>query len=176
MKRLKEFRIDIFNLSLKQHEFEFKIDNSLFEFFENSIVEKGQGVCHLLLDKTATMMTLNFNIDMNVELTCDRSLDTFDFPIKIEEQLIIKFGEEDNILSEDVIVIKNDTATLDVSEFINEYVSLAIPLKKLHPRYADIEDEQPDLVYSSQEESDDEENNESLDPRWEALKKLKENK
>ncbi len=176
MKGLKEFRIDIFNLSLKQHEFEFEIDNKLFGFFENSIVEKGSGKCHLSLNKSATMMTLDFKIEVSVELICDRSLDSFDYPIDLEEQLIIKFGEENYTLSEDVIVIKNDTATLDVSEYIYEFISLAVPLKKLHPRFAEIEDEQPDLIYTSHEESEEEENKDTTDPRWEALKKLKENK
>lgn len=176
MKQLNKFRIDIFNLTLKQHEFEFAIDNSLFEAFEHSLVEKGSGKCHLTLDKTETMMTLNFKIEASVELACDRSLDEFDFPIKLEEQLIIKFGSDNYALSEDVIVIKEDTASLNVGDYIYEYISLAIPLKKLHPRYEAIEDEQPDLIYTSQKDEDDSNKNDQLDPRWEALKKLKGNK
>jgi len=172
-KVLREFQIDIFNLGLKQHEFEFQIDRRLFALYEHSLVEKGSGKCLLVLDKSATMMTLHFNIDVTVELICDRSLDPFDYPINLEETLIIKFGDDNYSLSEDVIVIKSDTATIDVSNYIYEYISLAIPLKKLHPRYEGEEDEQPDLIYTSQEEETDTDNSEEVDPRWEALKKLK---
>lgn len=175
MKGLREFQIDIFNLNEKLHEFEFKVDDRLFGIHEHSLIEKGSGVCHLKLDKTATMMTLHFDIDVSVELICDRSLDPFDYPIKLEEQLIIKFGEDNYSLNEEVLVIRSDTPTIDVSEFIYEFVTLAVPLKKLHPRYEGKEDEQPDLIYTS-DSGAAEDKNEPVDPRWEALKKLKGNK
>lgn len=175
MNGLREFQIDIFNLSLKQHEFEFEIDNRLFGIHEQNIVEKGSGRCKLELDKSATMMTLRFHIEVSVELTCDRSLDQFDYPIEVDEQVIIKFGEDNYTLSEDVLVIKNDTANINISEYIYEFIMLAIPMKKLHPRYEETEDEENSLIYTSESEETSEES-EEVDPRWEALKKLKDNK
>lgn len=178
MKGLREFKIDIFNLSIKQHEFEFNIDNRLFGLYEHSLIEKGTGTCKLILDKTATMMTLNFTIEVTVELLCDRSLDPYDFPIHLEERLIIKFGEENYSLSEDVIVIKSDSASIDVSEYIYEYISLAVPLKKLHPRFQDEEDDsdEPELIYTSETDPENDDNDDNNDnPLWDALKKLKDN-
>lgn len=171
MRGLKEFQIDIFSLSNKLHEFEFEITDSLLQVYEQSLLEKGEGICKLSLLKSETMMTLHFNIDAKVELICDRSLDKFMYPIKVEEKIIIKFGEDNYSLSDDVLVIKSDTPGLNVSNFIYEFINLAVPMKKLHPRYED-EDEQPDIIYSSEEETENE-SNESVDPRWEALKKLK---
>ncbi len=173
MRGLKEFQIDIISLKFTQHEFEFDIDNGLFERYEHSLVEKGSGKCKLILEKSETMLTLNFEIEASVELICDRSLDTFDYPISIKETLIMKFGEENHSLSEDVLVIRDDTPTISVDEYIYEYISLAVPLKKLHPRYEAYEEDQPDLIYISKE--DDERQEEISDPRWDALKKLKGN-
>ncbi|MEQ8238966.1 MAG: DUF177 domain-containing protein [Cyclobacteriaceae bacterium] len=169
-KERKKFEINIFNLSNKTHQFDFVVSDSVFEYFEYSIVEKGSGTCHLELQKSETMMTLNFNINVSVELTCDRSLQTFDYPIEVEEEIIIKFGDSDYMLSEDVLVIRNDSPSINVMEFIYEFISLSVPMKKLHP---DLEDEEaPDLIYSSEPEEKAEE---TADPRWEALKKLKDN-
>ncbi len=119
-------------------------------------------------------MTLNFRIDAFVELICDRSLDSFDYPIKIDEKVIIKFGEDNYSLSEDVIVIKQDTASINIGEFIYEFITLAVPLKKLHPRFEDEleEDDEPEMIYTSQDEEETDDSQET-DPRWEALKKLK---
>lgn len=177
MKGLREFQIDIFRLSHKQHEFEFDIGDELFSQFEHSIVEHGKGKCHLLLEKTETMMTLHFRIDAEIELICDRSLDVFNYPLKLDEQVIIKFGEDNYTLSEEVMVIRMDTPSINIGDFIYEFITLAVPLKKLHPRYEEAfdEDDEPEMIYTSQEESDEEESQES-DPRWEALKKLKGNK
>lgn len=173
MKGLRDFQIDIFNLSLKLHEFEFSIDDRLFSIHEQDLVKKGSGTCKLELEKSATMMTLRFHIEVDVELTCDRSLDPFDYPIKADEQVIIKFGEDNYALSEDVLVIRNDTPSINVSELIYEFIMLAIPMKKLHPRYEADEEEDPDLIYTSSAEEDTSESDEEVDPRWEALKKLK---
>jgi len=172
MKGLKEFQIDIVSLGFKQHEYEFHINNDLFGHYEHSLIEKGSGKCKLILDKSETMLTLHFSIEASVGLICDRSLDTFDYPVSLEETLIMKFGEENYSLSEEVIVIRDDTATIGVDEYIYEYISLAVPLKKLHPRYEGTEDEQPDLIYKTVEDEDNEDVD-ITDPRWEALKKLK---
>ena len=48
---------------------------------------------------------------------------------------------------------------------------LAVPMKKLHPRFAD-EPEENQIIFSSK----DEENNTEIDPRWSELKKLKNKK
>lgn len=176
MKGLKEFQIDIFSLSNKLHEFEFEITDKLLQVYEHSLLEKGEGTCKLELLKSETMMTLSFNITGKIELTCDRSLDKFMYPIDLEEKIIIKFGEEDYSLSDDVLVIKSDTPSLNVGDLIYEFINLAVPMKKLHPRYKDEDEDQPDLIYSSQDEDTNEKNDQEVDPRWEALKKLRDNK
>ena len=60
-----------------------------------------------------------------------------------------------------------------------EFIGLEIPMKKLHPRYSEEDDEEKDddvlLIYSSEEkdQTEDQENEEMIDPRWASLKKLK---
>ncbi len=172
MKGLNQYRIDIYKLPNKVHEFDFEFDDSFFEYFEESIVEKGKGTCHLDLDKSDSMMTAHFKIDAEVELICDRSLESFMFPIKKEETLMIKFGEEDIELSEEIISIQRDTQQINVAQNIFEYLTVAIPMKRLHPKFNDEdEDETDSLIYSSDEDQE-EVDQESIDPRWEALKKL----
>jgi len=171
-KSRKEFEINIFNLSNKRHEFDFEISDSFFEEFDYSSLNKGKGTCHLNLIKSETMITLEFVIEVSVELICDRTLESFYFPIAIEEDLIIKFGDSDYMLSEDVLVIRNDSPSINVMDYIYEFISLAVPMKKLHPSIKD--EVAPDLIYSSNIE--EEVGEKSTDPRWEALKKLKDNK
>ena len=171
-KELREFQINIYSLTNKLHDFEFEITNKLFDTKEFSLISKGNGVCKLRLEKSETLMNLHFDIEAEVELTCDRSLETFLYPVKVEEDIIIKFGEDDITLSDDVIVIRKDASSINVGDYIYEFVSLAVPMRKIHPRFEG--EEQPDLIYTSQSEEAEEEDSESIDPRWEALKKLKE--
>lgn len=168
-KAFRAFEISIFNLSNKVHEYRFPIDEKLFGLFEQHIVERGEGTCGVVLTRSETMMTLHFNINAKVELICDVSVKPFWYEIVEEKDIMVKFGEEDAELSEDVIVIHRDTQFLNVAEYIYQFLLLSIPMKKIHP---DVKDEQrPEMVYSSGETAPEDEP--ETDPRWAALKNLK---
>ncbi|MEQ9229186.1 MAG: DUF177 domain-containing protein [Cyclobacteriaceae bacterium] len=163
----RDFLVNIPSLKNGEHEFHHEIKNSFFERFDGDLVEKGNGKSHLVLKKSETMMQLAFELDLKVELICDRSLEPFQFPIKENHELIVKFGDHDEELSEDLIVINRETQTFDVAPYLYEFIGLSIPMKKLHPKFEG--QESPTLVYQTETE---EETSEEVDPRWEALKKL----
>ena len=164
--RLNDYRIDIQGLSNNTHDFEFEFDDDFFSLFENSLVSKGNGHCSIELTKTDSMITLKFEVKGEVELICDRSLDPFSYPIEVAQEIRYKYGIEEKELSEDVFVILQDTQSLNVALPLYEFISLEVPMKKLHPRFEGEESE--DIIYQSEDEKKDE-----IDPRWEALKKLK---
>jgi uncharacterized metal-binding protein YceD (DUF177 family) len=170
MKRSEErdFWVNIPSLKNGDHEFSYEIDKSFFERFEGDLVERGAGKCVLSLKKSETMMQLIFKLNLEVGLICDRSLEPFKFPINKSQELIIKFGEHDEELSEDLVVIQRDTQILDVAPYIYEFVGLSIPMKKLHPKFEG--QDTPVLIYQTEDSLDQEDS--EVDPRWEVLKKL----
>lgn len=170
-KEARDFLVNIPSLKNGEHDFHYEIKKSFFERFEGDLVNDGNGNCIMSLKKSETMMQLQFNLDLILKLICDRSLEPFDFPLKKKHELIIKFGETEEELSEDLIVIPREAQTLDVAPFIYEFIGLDIPMKKLHPKYEGLET--PDLIYQTEIEEDEE--SDEIDPRWEALKKLSNN-
>jgi uncharacterized metal-binding protein YceD (DUF177 family) len=68
-----------------------------------------------------------------------------------------------------------------VAQYIYEFIGLAIPMKRLHPRFEEEEQEDEDiegiLIYSTKKEGDDpeDEEDEKIDPRWDILNNLKKN-
>ena len=171
--KIRKYTIDIFKLSNTQHDYEFEFDNDFFTLFEESLVNKGKGDIKLILDKSESMVKLKFNIEGKVELICDRSLDSFDYALDIKQGLIMKFGEDYEELSEEMVVIPKSTQQINIAQYVYEFIGLAIPMKKLHPRYKDEseEDEEGSLIYSSEDNKNNSEG--SVDPRWNKLKKLK---
>ncbi len=168
------FGVNILGLSLAVHEFDFELDNSFFKQYGSEMIKEGKLKALVSLNKHETFIETDFRIEGSVVLTCDRSLDEFDFPININQKLVYKYGDEDKEISEEVMMIHRDTATLDLGQPMFEYIILAVPIKKLHPRFMEEEDdnEEGKIIYSSA--TKDEESDESVaDPRWEALKKLK---
>ncbi|PTB92421.1 DUF177 domain-containing protein, partial [Marivirga lumbricoides] len=57
--------------------------------------------------------------------------------------------------------------------FIYETIALEVPLKKIHPDEELEDEESNEYIYIDDSLDSEEEENEEVDPRWEALKNLK---
>ncbi len=91
--------------------------------------------------------------------------------------MLFKYGEVNEEVSAEIIIIHRDTATLDIGQYIYEFIVLAVPIKKLHPKFeADEVNEEENqtgkIVYSSKK-PDEIKEEDNIDPRWNILKKLK---
>lgn len=173
LKSLKTYAIPYTGLKLGKHEFDFTIDKSFFDEFEHSLVQEGNLNCHLELDKQERMIILDFTIEGNIELTCDRCLDTFSYPLFTEEQQIFKFSEEEMNPDDEIIILHKNDQEINVAGLIYEYISVAVPLIKLcEDGNKECNTEMLERLKSFSGEND-KENNTGSDPRWDALKNIK---
>lgn len=168
-RNFRDYEINFSKLSNGIHEFNFEVDSDFFKDFELSLIEEGEGEVFLEFEKSETMLQLRFAIKASIKLICDISLKPFDYQVNLKQNLIVKFGEEPMELSEDVIVIDNHAVSLNVAEYIYQFISLEIPYKKIHPDL--VGEERPDMFYEDHANEDNKKK--SIDPRWEALKNLK---
>jgi uncharacterized protein len=177
MNPLDRFRIEFGNLGPGEHEFQFEIDDKFFEQFEHSPVE------HAAIDVLVTvtkdeqgMLLLDFTMEGTVTLPCDRCGDELDLDVTSYNELIVKFGEKHEEESEDVVVLAPKEHSLNVAQYIFEYIALMIPLRNVHP-----DDEQgnstcnPEAIERLEKlrvhEANEEEEH-PVDPRWEILKNI----
>ena len=185
MKFLRNYNVEIIRLKEGRHSFSFEVSDEFFSKFEdNHLVSKGNLVANVVLSKDVNLIEVLFDISGTVELMCDRSLETFDYPLKTTEKLLYKYGPEEQEINEEIYIITRDTPKIELAQLIYEFILLAIPAKKIHPDYkVEMDEEDFDvegqLVYVSEEQSEEDEDNDSLspnegtDPRWEILKNLK---
>lgn len=188
MKFLKNYNIDVIKLKEEKHIFTFLIDRDFFENFEaDEFLHGGTLQVNVHLNKMTSLMEATFEIKGDVNLTCDRSLETFDFELFASQKVIYKYGIEEIEVTEDVFIITRDTPYINVAQLIYEFILLAIPAKKIHPNYLEEMDDEDfegdgELVYNSddlfdknlsQESIDLDRSDDKTDPRWEILKKLK---
>ena len=182
MKEIKKYDINLVKLGNKSHEYEFEIDDRYFELFDQDFVLGGHLQATVQLNKSELLLQFNFLIDGTVRLTCDRSLEEFEQPLKVNETLLVRYGPENLELDVNVFQIVPETQYINVAQHLYDFIGLALPMKKLHPRFAEEEqefeeDEEAEglLIYTtgSAEEDEDDEEAGPVDPRFEALKKLK---
>lgn len=172
MDTLPEFSIPFSGLGDGVHEFDFQIDAKFFAAFEASPVQEGMLTNHLIFDKQSDMMVLTFESNGTIHTICDRCLGDFDLPIEDKQSLIFKFSDEPSD-DPDVVNLPKGTKTLNVAEYIYEFIVLAIPMIKTH----DLADEDCDeemLDYLDPIE-DDEPQDEPENPIWGALKNFNKN-
>ena len=180
MKSLKEFDVEIFRLNEGKQTFNYELKDLFFASFEDSFQEKGNLKVQVILDKSERMILSEFIIKGSLELICDRSLEPFNYEIDTHQNLVFKFGEEFIEVSEDVIIIPRDLQKLNLGQYMYEFIGLSIPMKKLHPKFQEKEEAEDEnetkLVYRSKDgikDNKESDENEAIDPRWNALKNLK---
>jgi uncharacterized metal-binding protein YceD (DUF177 family) len=169
---MERYRVNILGLSLGIHHFEYDLGNEFLKKYDAGLVSEGVFKAQVALDKRETFLEAKINIVGSVKLVCDRSLDEFDYPIDVSPKIIFKYGDEDKEISEDVMMIHHGTESLELGKFIYEFIALAIPMKRLHPRFENESDDEGGIIYTSETEED---KKEEIDPRWEMLKKLNKN-
>ena len=178
MKKDSRFELPIAKLSLKTHAFDFELGKAFFEQFDpaGEFIADGNLRADVLLNKTERLITLDFHIRGTVRLTCDRSLDEYDQPLDITRQMLVRYGDEPKELDDDVLQVTPDTLLLDIAQHLYDYIGLALPMKRLHPRFQNEADEDPDaatkLIFTTRPATDNPDDDEPADPRWAVLKNL----
>lgn len=180
---LRQYDINIVGLEEKQYEFDFESGNLFFKALEQQLITKGNVKTRLLLDKSETMIRLDFSIAGFVERTCDRCLDLYDEQVDTRQTLFLKFADRNEELTDEIELIERNTATINVARYIFDYIVLSMPMRGLHPRFRDEDDDDLSdgkLIYSSEaadnaQADEDNEEKPAVDPRWEALRKLSNN-
>ncbi|TXF77232.1 YceD family protein [Chryseobacterium sp.] len=170
MDRLRNYDIVFSGLKNGKHTFRFEIDKEFFILFdtEQEFTEP-RITADVTMEKHTTFLEFWIKTSGTVNLVCDITNDHFDHPVENEMKVLVKFGEEYDDSDEDVITIPSKDHAFNVAQLIYEEVMLAIPMKKISP---DISDEDLAILeqFSPKEEIEEEP---KVDPRWEALKKLK---
>jgi len=162
-----EHIIPIQGLGIGLHEFDFKLDQKFFTQFDDSLVD-GDFDVHLVVDKQSTLLYLDLTFDGHNKTECDRCLEAVNLAVKSEAMLVVKFDENERIEG-DVVFIHPGSPVFDVTTFMHEAISVALPIVSRCEDTVSCDNRIAD--YLSTEENDEESINE-LDI-WSELKKLK---
>ncbi len=146
---------------------------------------------HLTVTHKRGLYSLAFHITGTITLICDRCLDDLVLPVETDYDINVKYGEDYNDESDDLLVIPESDNYLNVAYMLYDTVALTIPMKHVHPlgkcnrqmsqmlkkhrarpvgEDADLEEQLIDEMDSMDDDSQEAEP--PTDPRWDALKGL----
>jgi len=173
---LKEYNIKFVNLKSGSHEFSYKVGKEFFDAFEYSEIAAGEVSISMTLEKSTGMLVLNFLISGFIDSECDLCLDPVQIDVEGKFRQIVKLAEDEESSDEEIIFIPPSEFEINVSPFIFEFIHLCIPAKKQHEEGKCNIEVQSKLNEYMLTETDEVEEQEEIDPRWEVLKALKINK
>lgn len=156
MGKLDGYKVDLKGMATDTVSYRWQADNDFFSAVQGPEIKQGLLDVALRVKRTSGAYELEFQLQGEVEVTCDRCLESMNQPIDAFCTLRVVMGE-DFVDDGDVVVIPEREGVLNVAWNIYEFAALQIPLRHVHP---DCEA----LSESSEEER--------VDPRWAELKKL----
>ena len=171
-----KYTISLKSLNEGTHTYTYTLGADFFSEIEPSEIEKGEVNVHLTLKRTGNTFELHFGIKGYIVIPCDRCLDDMELPVDTEDTLYVKFGEAYSEESDNLIVVPENEGSINLALYMYECIALTIPLMHTHPEgmcNSEMESLLKAHSAAAAERSDDDE---PTDPRWNALKALKENK
>ena len=169
-----QYIVQFGGLSVGLHDFEFDVNDKFFKSIENSERERASVQVKATLTKQNNLLNMQFNISGTVGVECDRCIKSFDLPIESEEELVIKFGNPDDS-NDEILVIAEGETQFELSQYIYEYIILAIPARRvpceLDKDEFECDNETLDKLNSIISHASEEEKLNT--PMWEQLNKIK---
>ena len=88
---------------------------------------------HMELVKKADTYDCTFTCKGILKIPCDRCLDPIDHEVDTVYHITVKYGEDYNDESDDVLVIPFSDTALNVAYMLYDTIVLTIPLRHVHP-------------------------------------------
>lgn len=170
----KEYSIPFSGLKIGKHEYKYQIENTFFESFGYAEFNAANINVGVVMNKTNTMLELDFKAAGTVNVFCDLTGEPFDQPITSEMELVVKFGDAYNNEDDEILIIPHGEHKINVAQYIYEMLALGVPQKRVHPGIADgtLKSEALDRLDALRPKETEKEDKDENDPRWDALKKL----
>ena len=186
------YKIDLKNMQQDVQEFEYLLDNLFFTNIGGEDIQKGKINTRLTVAKKGNLFDLSFAFNGTVIVPCDRCLDDMDLPIEMSAHLIVKFGKDYSEESDEIVIIPESEGIINLAWFLYEFIALAIPIKHVHApgkcnkqmtsklkKHSTKSGDDDEQSFDSDDAddvviTDDDSDEDRTDPRWDALKGLKE--
>ena len=170
-----QFKIDLMALTADETPLEYQLDDQFFAALDDAQVKSGSLHVSGSIRKASGLYELRLHTTGTVQVPCDRCLDMMDQPIEADLMTTVKLGTDTQDTDDDIIWVNERDGLLDTAWPIYESIALAVPIQHVHqPGDCNVLMSEK-LQELSAARSSDADAQDAVDPRWQALAKLKGN-
>ena len=184
------YKVDLKNMQQDVQVYEYLLDNQFFANIGGEDIQKGKIHTRLTVSKKAGVFDFSFTFNGIVVIPCDRCLDDMDLPVETTAHLIVKLGKDYSEESDEIVIIPETEGKINLAWFLYEFVALSIPIKHVHApgkcnkqmtsklKKHSAKSDDNDQTFGADDVddviiTDDDSEEERTDPRWDALKGLR---
>lgn len=172
MKAQSEHIIDFAGLKDGQHIWSWEVGDAFFKEQGEQEFEHGRVGVAVTMDKSAHMLVVNIRTAGTLELACDHCNGLLDFPVEGSQRQIFQLNSVEEFDDEEMTSLDASVHTIDLGPYIHECINLALPIRRVHA--AGECDPEVDSALANYGPGHEEAHD--PDPRWDALRKLKQDK
>jgi uncharacterized protein len=177
----KTYSVEVPKLRFGSNEESFVIDSSFFTEFEFSPIQEGNLKVVAKIDRSVTHLDTVFHFKGEIMIECDRCLEPYPYPLDFETRVVYSFDPELEFDTDEVVLIEESTPVLYFATDFYDFIVLQIPLRRVPeasvhlcaPNVLELLGLNPDGTEKPVSEVEAETEEDETDPRWLALKKLK---
>lgn len=164
--------INLKELNIGAQSFSYSLGKAYFSLLDETEISSGKINVGIEITTTdGTHFSLSIAISGSVEVLCDLCLGPMEQPIESSSHLVAVISDEESE-DDDIINVSPADGTLDLSWYVYEQIALAVPIKHVHEE-GQCSPEMLKKLEEFQPRPADDADSTSIDPRWEALMKLK---
>ncbi len=133
---MSEIIIPLKGTTRRGQEFDFSLDDRFLEGFGRDILEGMECGVHVAVRHRGDWIEVSLQIAGRVKVLCDRCLEEMFLPVEVTETLSVRFdAEPEDVVEEDdnVIILREGTPELDLSQTLYDLVCVSVPMCRVHP-------------------------------------------
>jgi len=156
-----------------EHEFCFEIGQALYQDYPESEISDGQVTFNITMKKRPNIINIAYQFTGKLTVPCDKCLDLFEQEVEGSGTLVVKFSGGADEGNDELLILPDSESELDLTHFAYETTVLSLPYRKVHNLDKNgVPACNPEMLKRINEHESGEKN-ETIDPRWEKLKQLK---
>ncbi|MBQ9417700.1 MAG: DUF177 domain-containing protein [Bacteroidales bacterium] len=173
MNRNEDTKVVLIGLKPGRYSYRFTLGDDFFAGYENEEIGGGKVEVEAEMEKNERVVLFRFRLEGEIETWCDRCLGEMKVKIEGEETLEVRFSDTEVSDEENVAILPEGASEVDLGRWLYEYVAVRLPLRHQHEEGECDPEMVKYLVSKDGEESEGQRAEREIDPRWEALKGLK---
>jgi len=171
----RQYSLNVARLKLGSNTDEFEVNDDFFQHFDQDIIQGSNVHVDLGIYKSSTHLDVTFSFDGTVRVACDRCGELYDQPIQEKQRIFYAFDENMKFEGYEVMYVDAAEPWLSIVQELYDFIHLAVPLRRVPD--TSIHQCDPAILHKLglDEEGNplEKESEEVIDPRWEKLKKLR---